>query len=366
MVDFSKLTNASVRNIKPYQPGKRKADLTRETGVEDIIKLASNESPIGPNIPAIKAAFKAARSSYLYPDGAGRQLKLTLAERLGVEPQQITLGNGSENILQLLAQVFLAPGDNVVLSQYGFITYRLVAEAQQADIIEVPMRDWQFDIEAIAQAVDPRSKLLCLANPNNPTGGYITHQQLETLLNSIPDTVIVVIDEAYLEFVAAQDYPDSLALLREHPNLVITRTFSKAYGLAGLRLGYSISCEQIAGLLNQVRLPFNVNAAALAAGEAAIIHRDYIHHNVSNNHGQMLQLRTALADLGLECLPSQGNFLMVAVPRDGQSVFQELLQLGIIVRPLTGYGLANHLRISIGLPEHNLRLLEGLKKVLSL
>ncbi len=364
--DFLKLAVPGVRAMNPYQPGKPVAELARERGVRvaDIVKLASNENPLGPPPSAIKAMADSLTESARYPDGSCYELKQALAAKLRVSPEQLTLGNGSNDVLVLLAESFLDNHTSAVYSQYAFVVYSLAVQAVGAEAIVVPARDYGHDLEAMAAAIKENTRLVFLANPNNPTGTCFNEQQLLVFLNKIPSSVLVVLDEAYFEYGLGGDLPNGVTLLERYPNLVVTRTFSKAYGLAGARVGYLVSNPVIADVLNRLRQPFNLNLPAQFGALAALQDEDYIRESIEVNQQGMACLERGFADLGLNWIPSAGNFITVDVQRDGVEVYQRLLAKGIIVRPIGGYGMPGHLRISIGLPEENRRLLAALAEVL--
>ena len=364
--DFLKLAVPGVRAMNPYQPGKPVAELAREQGLQvaDIVKLASNENPLGPPPSAVKAMADSLAELARYPDGSSFALKQVLAEKLAVTPKQLTLGNGSNDVLVLLAEAFLDNHCSAVYSQYAFVVYSLAVQAVGAHGIVVPARDYGHDLEAMAAAVKENTRMIFLANPNNPTGTCFNEQQLLVFLGEIPPSVLVILDEAYFEYGLGGDLPNGIALLGRYPNLVITRTFSKAYGLAGARVGYSVSSPVIADVLNRLRQPFNLNLPAQSGALAALQDESYIRRSIEVNQQGMACLVQGFSNLGLSWIPSAGNFITVDVQCDALEVYQRLLAKGVIVRPIGGYGLPNHLRISIGLPEENCRLLAALAEVL--
>ncbi|RMG28006.1 MAG: histidinol-phosphate transaminase [Gammaproteobacteria bacterium] len=364
-VDFHALANPGVAGLAPYQPGKPVEELERELGIADAVKLASNENPLGPP-PAVRALLAEARiDPARYPDGNGFRLKRALAERLGIAMERITLGNGSNDVLDLVARVFLQPGRSAVFSEHAFAVYPIVTRAAGAEAIVTPARDYGHDLEAMRAAIRPDTRVVFLANPNNPTGTWLDAASLEAFLASVPPDVIVVLDEAYVEYVELPDYPDSLPWLDRHPNLVVTRTFSKVYGLAGLRVGYALSSAPVADLLNRVRQPFNVNALALEAAVLALEDEAHVRRSVALNREGMQFWERRFTEMGLSWIPSIGNFVTVDLGRPAAPVHQALLREGVIVRPVAAYGLPNHLRISIGLPEENARAAAALQKVLA-
>lgn len=362
--DFLALANPGIRGLSPYQAGKPIEELQRELGLSHVVKLASNENPLGPS-PAVKAACERALATITrYPDSNGFALKSALAENLHVQPTQLTLGNGSNDLLDLIARVFLAPDLSAVFSQYAFVVYPLATQACGARAIATPARDWGHDLDAMADAIAPDTRLVFIANPNNPTGTALSRQEVTAFLRRVPEHVIVVLDEAYTEYVDDPNFPDGVALLAEFPNLVVTRTFSKAYGLAGLRVGYSISSPAIADLLNRVRAPFNVNSLALAAAVAALGDKAYLERSRNLNSDGMRQIAAACDSLDLSFIPSAGNFITVDVGDRALDVYHRLLREGVIVRPLAPYQMPRHLRVSIGLPEENQFFIDALPQVL--
>ncbi len=330
-----------------------------------IVKLASNENPLGPS-PKVLDAIRAELSELTrYPDGNGFALKQRLAERYSVGINQVTLGNGSNDILELVARAYLAPGLNAVFSEHAFAVYPIATQAVGAEGRAVPARNWGHDLDAMAAAIDENTRVVFVANPNNPTGTWFDAAALGEFLARVPEHVLVVLDEAYIEYAEGQELPDGLAFLADYPNLLVSRTFSKAYGLAALRVGYAISSPVIADVLNRVRQPFNVNSLALTAACAALDDVDYLLASRKANDAGMLQLETGFRQLGLEWIPSRGNFIAVNFARDAAPINQALLREGVIVRPMAGYGMPTFLRISIGTEQENARFLDVLRQVLA-
>jgi len=365
MIDFVELANTGVQQLHPYQAGKSIGELQRELGVENIIKLASNENPLGASPLAIEAAQKALHEPARYPDPAGYELKQALAEYLTIEADHITLGNGSDSLFTLLLNAFGGPGKNIVISEYGFAGYAIAAKTTQTDVITAPAKDWGCDLTAMANAITPETSLVFMANPNNPTGTWVNENELITFLEQIPERVIVVMDEAYFEFMQQSDYPDTIKLQSQYPQLVTTRTFSKAYGLAGLRVGYAIANPSITEILNRIRLPFNVSSPAQAAAVAALKDQAHIERSIQSNEQNKQFLMPAFTDLGFNHLPVTSNFITVDLGVDATPVYQDLLKQGIIVRPIANFGMPNHLRISIGLDTENQRLLKAFSRIFS-
>ena len=368
--DFTDLAVPGVRLLKPYTPGKPIAELEREYGVTGSIKLASNENPLGVSPKALAAIAGELDSLWLYPDANGYELKRALAERHDVDPACITLGNGSNDVLVFLAQVFLQPGLEAVFSEYCFAIYPIAcqmvgAQARVAPALpaDSPMA-LGHDLRALYQLVGPDTRLVFIANPNNPTGTWLDGRRLKDFVASLPPQVICVIDEAYAEYADSNIVGDASTWLAEFPNLVVTRTFSKAYGLAGLRVGYALSNPGVADLLNRVRPAFNVNSLALSAARAALDDAEFIARSRALNQAGLQQLTSGLDALGLQVIPSAANFVLVDLGRSAGPVNEALMHAGIIVRPVANYGLPNHLRITIGTAAQNERLLKSLNQIL--
>ena len=355
---------SGVANLNPYVPGKPVSELERELGISDSIKLASNENPLGCSPKAIAAINEELGEVARYPDGGGFELRSALADKHGIDAGCITLGNGSNDVLDMIARVFLGLGRESLFSQHAFAVYPISSQAVGADLKIAPAKNYAHDLDAMTGMISERTGVIWIANPNNPTGNWLRATELRSFIQAVPSEVIVVVDEAYIEYVEEDNYPDASNWLHDFPNLIVTRTFSKAYGLASLRVGYGLSHPDVADLLNRVRQPFNVNSMALAAAEAALEDTDFIRRAVEVNREGMSQLMQGFDRMGLEYIPSVGNFIAVDVARPGPEVDQALLREGCIVRPVANYGLPNHLRVSIGLAEENARFLAALKKVL--
>ena len=362
--DFFELAAPGVRGLQPYQPGKPVEELQRELGLTDVIKLASNENPLGPSPEVIHSLAAVIPELARYPDGSAYHLKRKLSEHLGVAPQMLTIGNGSNELLELLARVFLAPGLESIVSQHSFVVYPLVTMALGATLKVVPAKNYGQDLEATAAMITDKTRMIFIANPNNPTGTWVNEVDLVRFLDQVPENVLVILDEAYCEYVEAPGYPNGVALLARYPNLVVTRTFSKAYGIAALRVGYSVCQPAIADLLNRVRQPFNINAMSLAAAVAALDDQAHVQAAVRANTAGMAMLTEACDELGLEYIPSVGNFLAIDLGRDAMPIYEALLREGVIVRPVGVYEMPNHLRVTIGLPAENARFIQALKTVL--
>ncbi|MBF0218984.1 MAG: histidinol-phosphate transaminase [Gammaproteobacteria bacterium] len=360
----------AIASLKPYIPGKPIDELERELGIRNIIKLASNENPLGPSPMALEAVQQASRDIGLYPDGSGFALKNRIAALHQVASSQITLGSGSSDPLEFVVRSFVRPGERVLFSQYAFAIYPIITHAAGGVAVAVPSRNWGYDLHALAAAITSDTRVVFIANPNNPTGTWLGEHELRQFLDRIPHDVLVVVDEAYYEyasFLTAEDrdpVPDCSRWLNDYPNLVVTRTFSKAYGLAGLRIGYSLSSVAIADMFNRIRPPFNVNSLALRAAAAALDDADHLAKTLQVNRDGRAQLMQGFSALGLKYIPTVGNFISVDLQQPAIPVYNALLHHGVIVRPIANYGMPNYLRITIGLADQNQRLLEGLKQIL--
>jgi histidinol-phosphate aminotransferase len=355
-----------VRAIAPYVGGKPIEEVARELDLDPatIVKLASNENPRGPSPRALAAIARAAADVTRYPDGNGYALKMALSAKLRIAPDQIVLGNGSNDVLELATQAFLREGDSAVYSQYAFVVYPLATQARGAHGIEVPAKDHAHDLDAMRAAIMPGTKIVFVANPNNPTGTWLTGAAVESFIASVPKDVIVVLDEAYNEFLEPSEQSASIKWLPKFPNLIVSRTFSKAYGLAALRIGYGVMDAALADLLNRVRQPFNVNSLAQAAAIAALDDVDYVTESRRLNREGLRQLEAGLEALSIRYVRSHGNFILIDVG-DAAAVNLALLRQGIIVRPVANYGLPSFLRVTVGLPAENARFLAALESAIS-
>jgi len=370
MMNFCDLAVPGVRELTPYQPGKAIEELQREFGLHEVIKLASNENPLGPSRKALAAIETGLAELARYPDGNGFILKQALCEKFNLHLNQVTLGNGSNDILELVARTFVNPGQEVVFSQHAFAVYPIATQAVGGKAVIVPAKDWGNDLQAMLAAITDNTKVIFIANPNNPTGTWIDEQTLKQFLDNVPKQVVVVLDEAYFEYaihpgLQAHGYPDGMQLLHQYPNLIVSRTFSKAYGLAGLRIGYAMSQSSIADLLNRVRQPFNVNSLALLAVTAALADETHLQNSANMNATGMQSLMEAFRDMGLSYIPSVGNFISVDMGRPAQPIYQALLKRGVIVRPIANYEMPNHLRVTIGTAKENEIFLDALREVLN-
>jgi len=369
MTDFKKMAVPGVQKLNPYIPGKPISELERELGISNIIKLASNENPLGPSPKAMQAIQAEMSELALYPDGNGFALKKTLAQKHEVNMDCITLGNGSNDVLVLLAEAFLTPENNAIYSQYSFAVYPIAIQAVGATHQMIAALPWESesplgcDLDAMLIAINEHTRMIFIANPNNPTGSFLGKEQLYQFIKQVPDNIIIVLDEAYLEYAPVDERVDGSEWLSEFENLVITRTFSKAYGLAGFRVGYALSHPDIANVLNRIRQPFNVNSLALAAAEAAIDDDEFLIRSMQVNSKGMALLEDKCVSLNLRYVPSKGNFLLVDFGQDAMPIYQQMLELGIITRPVANYGLPNCLRITIGAEEEMQRMVAVMEQV---
>lgn len=363
--DFVALSNPGVQSLQPYQAGKPAEELERELGIHDIVKLASNENPLGPSPAAVSAVQDVLAGLTRYPDSNGYYLKQALSQRFNLTSNQLTLGNGSNDLLELVARTFLREGVEAIYSEYAFIVYPLVVKACGAKGVCVPARDYGHDLDAMADAVTEHTRVIFIANPNNPTGTCLSSQAFEKFMARLPEHVLVVLDEAYSEYTDQVDVPDGLALTAAYQNLIVTRTFSKAYGLAALRVGFAVASPVVTDLLNRVRQPFNVSSVAQVAAMAALTDHEYLERTVSMNRQGLLQMQAGLAALGVSYIPSAANFITLDCEKDALPVYQALLEQGVIVRPLGVYAMPQHLRVTLGTEAENQRFLDALKKVIA-
>ncbi|MDR2219837.1 MAG: histidinol-phosphate transaminase [Methylobacillus sp.] len=365
-MNFAEFAPDYIRSIAPYQPGKPISELARELGLDEanIIKLASNENPLGISPLAKQAIADAMAEAALYPDGNAFELKQVICAKFGVSAAQIVPGNGSNDVLEIAARAFLAPGVEAVYSQHAFAVYPLVTQATGASGISVPAKNFGHDLHEMRAAVTTKTRVLFIANPNNPTGTLLEKLALHDFLRDLPEHVLVVLDEAYDEYLPDDKKSDSIAWLREFDNLIVTRTLSKAYGLAGLRVGFALAHPAVADMMNRVRQPFNVNSLAQAAAIAALKDDDFVRRSRDLNDAGMRQITDGLSQLGLRYIPSFGNFVSFYVA-NAAAVNQKLLQRGVIVRPIFAYEMPDWLRVSIGLPQENARFLEAMQAILA-
>ena len=363
---FDELANPGIDRLLTYEPGRPIEEVARELGFDssaDIYKLASNESSIGPSARAVEAMKDCASSMHRYPDGGAFYLKRALSEHLGVDPTQLLVCNGSNEAIEFIGHVFLGPDAGVVVSERAFVVYRLVAASSRAECVAVPMNGFTHDLDAMLAVIGPRTRVVFVANPNNPTGTMVDSDAIDRFVNAVPDDVVVCFDEAYVELLDPTMQPDTLRYVREGRNVIVLRTFSKAYGLAGLRIGYAIAPGPCIALLNKVRQPFNVNAMALAAAEAALLDTEHVVRTRAMVRDGLDYLVAGFETLGLEYVPSVVNFILVKVGA-GRDVFEALQKEGLIVRPMDGYGLPEYIRVTVGTREENRRFIEALPGVI--
>jgi len=361
---WESLANQHILGIAPYEPGKPIEELERELGIHDAIKLASNENPLPPSERVQKAIVAALPTLNRYPDGGGFYLRQALAKKHGVTPEHIVLGNGSNELIELLVHAFMRPGDEAVVPHPSFVVYPMSVQAAGGIRVVVMLRDYRLDLEAMGRAVTPLTKLVFIANPNNPTATMVTADEVERFMARVPDRTIVVFDEAYVEFAQGPDFPDSLGYMKQGRKVVVLRTFSKAASLAGLRVGYGVADPDAVALLNRIRPPFNVNSLAQAAALAALDDEPHILECVRLIDAGRQLLYDEFKALGLKYVPSRANFILVDVGRSAAEIYQKLLREGVIVRPMTSFGMETALRITVGTPQENRRLVRALGAVL--
>lgn len=352
-----------IRSLVPYSPGKPIEEVERELGISGSIKLASNENPLGPSPKAIQALRERLEQLHLYPDGECYYLKQALAAKLGVAAENLIFGNGSNELLELVVRTYLRPGEEAVMSHQAFVVYRLVVQAAGGRCSVVPLRDFTHDLDAIVRAISDATRIVFLANPNNPTGTIYRREAWERFLKKVSPEVVVVVDEAYFEYVEDSEYPDSLEYQQNGRTLLTLRTFSKLYGLAGLRIGYGVGTREVVDLMQRVRQPFNVNAAAQWAALASLADTDHVRRSLTVNREGMEYLTKEVAALGLDHTQSCANFILVRVG-NGNEVYQRLLTQGIIVRPMAGYDLPEHIRITVGTMEENRKFMDVFKRII--
>lgn len=360
-----KLFKNYIQEIKPYQPGKPIKEVERELGIRGVVKLASNENALGPSRKAMRAMRRAIREAHLYPDGASYYLVNRLAQEFKLDPAQFVIGNGSNEIIELLARGFLSDGDEVISSEASFLVYPILAQSCGAGYKAVPMKDYRYDLKAILAAITPKTKIIFIANPNNPTGTYVTEREVKEFLDAVPRDVIVCFDEAYVDFVDAVDFPRMMDVIRSgRPNTVILRTFSKSYGLAGLRIGYAVTTPELANYLHKIRQPFNVNSIAQAAATAALDDRFFLWRTKTMVAFGRRYFYKRFQKLGLTYLPSQANFVLLNTGRNGEEVYKTLMTKGVIVRPMSAYGFPEWIRVTVGRRSQNALFYRTLKHIL--
>jgi len=359
------LAKKTIFRVQPYVPGKPIDEVKRELGLKSVIKLASNENPYGPSPRALRAIRAAARDVNRYPDGDCFYLRRALAKRLKVSPRQLIFGNGSDEIIVLAVRVFVNPGDEVIIADPSFLIYGIAARIAGADVKAVPLKDFAYDLGGMQKAVTDKTRIIFLGNPDNPSGKYLTQKQLEDFLNGLRENIIVFIDEAYYEYVRSKDYVDSLGLLKKHKNIIVSRTFSKMYGLAGLRVGYGVAGEEMIDCLNRIREPFNVNSLAQAAALACLNDQPYYRTIAREIERQREVLYRGVRKLGLKYVESYTNFVLIDMRQDASGIAKALLGKGVIVRDMSFWGLKQFIRVTIGTGAENKRFLNALTRILS-
>ncbi|MDC0509296.1 histidinol-phosphate transaminase [Gammaproteobacteria bacterium] len=364
-MDLKKIVNKGINDLSPYEPGKPIEDLERELGIKNAVKLASNENPVGPSPKVLQSIENILKNTHRYPDGNATKLKEVIGRKFSVKPNQVTIGNGSNDIIEFIARSFLGTDDSAIYSEHAFAVYPLVVKAVGAEGIEVPAKNFSHDLDAMLDSIKSNTKIIFIANPNNPTGSFIGRAEILKFLDKVPEDIIVLLDQAYFDYSSFEDSDVDFDILNNYPNLVMSRSFSKAYGLAGFRIGYSVSSEDIANYLNRVRQPFNANSLALFAAEQAIGDEEFMNKCLQLNLEQKKVLYKGLESLGFHCLPSKGNFISFDCKEDSTGLFNRLLSQGVIVRTLGVYKMPNFLRVSVGLPEENLIFLEKLQLTMS-
>lgn len=361
---WESLANDHILGIAPYEPGKPIEELERELGIANAIKLASNENPLAPSDRVQRAITAALGVLNRYPDGSGFYLRQALAKKHGVTPEQVILGNGSNELIELAVRTFLRPGDEAVVPHPSFVVYPMIVQAAGGIRVMVMLKEYRLDLEAMARAITPLTKIVFIANPNNPTATIVTVDEVEQFMARVPETAIVLFDEAYIEFAQGPDFPDTLAYVKQGRKVIVLRTFSKAASLAGLRVGYGIADADATALMNRIRQPFNVNSLAQAAALAALDDDAHVLECVRMIEAGRHFLYDEFKALGLKYVPSRANFILVDVGRSAADIYQKLLHEGVIVRPMTPFGMESTLRITVGTPEENRRLIKALRTVL--
>jgi histidinol-phosphate aminotransferase len=361
---WESLANEHILGIAPYEPGKPIEELERELGIHDAIKLASNENPLPPSDRVQKAIAAQLNVLNRYPDGSGFYLRQAIAKKHGLTADQVVLGNGSNELIELLVRAFLRPGDEAIVPHPSFVVYPMIVQASGGIRVMVMLRDYRLDLEAMARAITPMTKVIFIANPNNPTATIVTADEVEHFMSRVPERTIVVFDEAYIEFAHGPDFPDALAYVKDGRKVVVLRTFSKAASLAGLRVGYGVADADAIALMNRIRQPFNVNSLAQAAALAALDDDAHVMECVRMIDAGKHYLYDEFNSLGIKYVPARANFILVDVGRSASEIYQKLLQQGVIVRPMTPFGMESALRITVGTPEENRRLVKALQVVL--
>jgi histidinol-phosphate aminotransferase len=361
---MKQLMRNCIQRLKPYPPGKPIEELERELGITGSIKLASNENPLGPSPKAVKAVAENLKNMHRYPDANAYYVREKLAGKFGLPMNRIIVGNGADELIELATKTFLSPGEEVVIPEHAFLLYETLALGFDGRAVIVPLSDLSVDLEAMIKAVTPSTKIVFINNPHNPTGKAITRAEISQFLNKLPPDVIVVLDEAYIEFSTDPDVGNGLEILDSYPLLVILRTFSKIYGLAGLRLGYGFASEVIIDALNRVRQPFNVNSLAQVAALAALDDDEFVEKTLALIKQGLAYLYRELDRLGLAYIPTQANFLLIKTPLSTRETYERMLKQGVIIRPMDSYGLEGYIRVNVGLPEENSRFIHTLEAVI--
>jgi histidinol-phosphate aminotransferase len=361
---MKKLTPDYIEQLPLYPPGKPVDEVKREFRIDKIVKLASNENALGPSPKAVQALQAALAGIHRYPDNGCYYLREKLAAKYGLDRSRLLFGHGSNEIIQLIVLAFLTPDEEVITAGQTFILYPIMSNARGARVIEVPLKDFTYDLEAMAGRITDKTKIIFISNPNNPTGTIADADSFRKFMRQVPADVLIVLDEAYGEYVVSPAYPDSLEYLRQGRNIIILRTFSKAYGLAGLRVGYALCPEQLAGYMERVRVPFNVNSLAQEAALAALDDSEHLSRSRDNNQAGLAYIYAELKGMGLAYIPTHANFLLVNLGTKAEDVYQKLLREGVIIRSMASYRLDNYVRLTIGLPEENERFISSLRKIL--
>lgn len=364
-MSFFSTAKPNLAQVKNYVPGKPLEELEREHGIKNAVKMASNENALGPSPKAMAAIRKNLARVHRYPEGGCHYLRRKLSRRLGVREEELVFGNGSDELLVFAVRVFVGQGDEVIIADPTFLIYEIATSVESGVVIRVPMKDFRYDLDAMRSKISPRTKLIFIANPDNPVGTYISEKALTNFLRFVPKQVVVVLDEAYYDFARVKkDYPESLKLLKDFKNLIVTRTFSKAYGLAGLRIGYAVTSPEISSALNKVREPFNVNSLAQAAAAAALDYAGFLKKTVKTVNEGRVFLTSEIRDLGFRPVDTVTNFILFDLKQEAQPVYESLLKQGVIVRPMNGWGLKTFLRVTIGTRKDNARFVKALKKAI--
>lgn len=361
---MKRLTSKGIESLVPYPPGKPIEELERELGITGSIKLASNENPLGPSPLAVEAILKHINTLHRYPDGSAYYLTSKLSALFGLPPSRIILGNGSNQLIELIIRTFLLPGEHAIQGFPTFLLYDKMVTGTDCEIISIPLSDYRVDLEAVSKAVRPNTKILFINNPNNPTGSALLKEEMTSFLNSLPEDIIVVLDEAYIEFASDPDVANGLDMLAHFPRMIVLRTFSKLYGLAGLRIGYGFASEEMIDYMNRIRQPFNTNTLAQVGAAAALDDMDFVRRTLEVVREGLAYLYRQLDRLGLEYIPTQTNFFLIKMPRGAKKGYESMLREGVIVRSMDSYGLQDHIRVNVGLHEENERFIRTLEKML--